>query len=546
MTSILFVVPPHITFQDFFSPEENVRQVQRKDGRFYGNLMTDMPLGALSMSAYLKKFVDVHVELIDTNVELMLLDKFEYTNFYDYFLDVFKQAGATPDIIGISSLFTPSYFNLLDAARALRTLFPNAMILGGGSVPANMYTEIFASAAGSCFDALCYGEGEKPLLGLIQAENKAAFLESHPSWITRDKIARKVDFQHDFIDNLDEIPFFDYALCDRDKYGINPAINAYASVGKGNYSYHVLTSRGCPFKCTFCASHKVHGRAMRYYSLERVREDFQRLRDELDAGTFIFQDDHFMGDKDRAYDIINMVRELGVQAVFQNGLALYALERRILEALADAGVKHLVLAVESGSERVLKEVMKKPLKLNISKRVADDCRELGIYTNTNILIGMPGETKEDMEDARAFLKTLNSNWFIILCAKPLVGSEMFDICVENNYLSDDHLGRDYKRAVVQTEDFSANYVQEMAYVMNLELNFVENSDIRLGDYETALQGIKNAVRAKHDHVFGHYYAAKCYEGLNEPEKAAEHMALAREHANSQFWRKYVDMFNLPL
>ena len=80
-------------------------------------------------------------------------------------------------------------------------------------------------------------------------------------------------------------------------------------------------------------------------------------------------------------------------------------------------MNNLVLSVESGSNRVLKEIMHKPLDLSIVKRVIADCRELGIASDISILIGLPGETKQDIEDARTFLKTLYS-----IRLKPLVSA----------------------------------------------------------------------------------------------------------------------------
>ncbi len=402
------------------------------------------------------------------------------------------------------------------------------------------------SETDSCFDALCYGEGEKPLLGLVEADDKFRYLEENPSWITRKKIESGQSFQHDFIENLDEIPSYDYGICETDEYGLNPAITAYAAIDEKKQNFHVMTSRGCTHHCCFCASHTVHGRKMRYYSISRVREDFKRLRDQYGAKTIVVQDDHFMADKQRALEIIQIIKELQLIAVFQNSLALYALDRKVLEALKNAGVNQLLLSVESGSNRVLKEIMHKPLNLSIVKRVADDCRDLGIYTNVNILIGLPGETKQDIEDTRSFLKTINGNWFLIFCANPLVGSEMFDICRKKNYLKGSYVGSDYKKAVVETEDFTAEYIQEMAYILNLELNFVENSDFRLGDYKTALKGFENAIRAKSDHALAYYYASKSYEKLGDMEKARQYMDKAKIAAETPFWRKYVDMFNVPI
>ncbi|OQW92882.1 MAG: B12-binding domain-containing radical SAM protein [Thiotrichaceae bacterium IS1] len=546
---ILFLVPPNITFGHFVKPDPNMRQVIKGDGKAYGNLMTDMPIGLMSMSAYVKEKsqVAVDIQLVDFNIELNNLDTFDYDSYLEYFLDYLsnQHSGYKPDIIGVSSLFTPSYFALLDLGRACRTRFPESIIVAGGSVPSSMYKQIYSAT--NDFDALCYGEGELPFLGLIESEDALSYIEENASWITKTKIDSGVVFEHHFIENLDEIPFYDYDLCDPVKYGINPGMTAYAPVkDKRTNAFHVMTSRGCPFKCTFCASHKVHGRKMRYYSLERVRADFDQLKNQYLAGTLIFQDDHLMGDVKRAYDIIRMVKELELTAIFQNGLALYALDRKMLEALRDAGVTQLVLAAESGSERVLKKVMRKPLKLSIVKQVANDCRDLGIYTNVNILIGMPGETKEDIEDSREFLKGINANWFIILAASPLVGSEMYDICEEKGYLADNYLGSDYRRAVVQTPDFSAQYIQEKMYEMNIELNFVENADFRKGDYSTALKGFENAIRAKNDHAIAYYFAAQCYEKLGDRLKGIEYMDKARRYSRDSFWSKYIDKFKIPI
>lgn len=547
MDRILFIVPPYITFNDFIKPSYNVRVITKKNGNF-GNVFTDMPLGLLFLSAYVKKHAAVETRLIDFNIVLNKLQSFEFRSFIEFFRDflsVQRWVNYAPSIIGISALFTPAYWSVLDIALCCRDMFPNAIIVAGGGVSTNMYNEIFSKSIS--FDALCYGEGEKPLLGLVKADDKFRYLEDNPSWITLRKVKIGQQFQHDFIENLDEIPFCDYSILDTDEYGLNPAITAYASIDEKKQNFHVITSRGCPFRCCFCSSHTVHGRRMRYYSINRVRDDFMRVRDQYGAKTIVFQDDHFMADKQRALEIISIIKELQITAVFQNGVTLQALDRKMLEALKSAGVDQLVLAVESGSNRVLKEIIHKPLNLSIVKRVADDCRELEIYTNVNILIGFPGETKLDMEDSRLFLKTINANWFSILFATPIVGSEMLDICLKKNYIKGNYIDCNFKKAIVETEDFSVEYIYEMAYSLNLELDFVENSDFRLGNYRMALKGFENAIRAKKDHVIAYYYAAKCYEKLGNLEKARQYMDTAKMITTEMpFWRKYVDKFNISM
>jgi len=68
--------------------------------------------------------------------------------------------------------------------------------------------------------------------------------------------------------------------------------------------------------------------------------------------------------------------------------------------------------------------------------------------------------------------SINANWFKIFCASPLVGSEMYEICQKKGYLKEGYIGSNYRRAAIETEDFTADYIQKKAYMLNLELNFV--------------------------------------------------------------------------
>ncbi|GHU46424.1 hypothetical protein AGMMS50289_19860 [Betaproteobacteria bacterium] len=205
----------------------------------------------------------------------------------------------------------------------------------------------------------------------------------------------------------------------------------------------------------------------------------------------------------------------------------------------------MVLPVESGSQRVLKHLMKKPLKLEVSQRVANDCRDLGIYTVTNILIGIPGETKADIEETRRNLRSINSNWFNVFCTNPLVGSEIHAIAKKHGYIREDSLGSDHKIATIETPDFSREYIQEMQYLLNLELNFVCNNDMRLGEYKTALEGLEHVIKVKEDHAFAWFYAGECHKQLGDTEQAAACRRRYDQYATTPFWKQYVSKFALP-
>lgn len=532
-------------YKRFVSPGFNERITVKKSGR-YGSPITDMPLGVISLSAYLKKNAEVEVKLIDFNILLNKLESFDYDSFislYRDFLTANDLHGYAPDIIGISTLFTTGYYNMIDIANLARDLFPKSLIIAGGGVPTNLFKRIFAEC--KSFDALCFGEGEKPLLELVKADDKMKLLCNHKSWITKDKVDRQFSFEYDFVYDLDEIPLYDYSILDSDAYMLSPTLTNYATFESNSHLFHYMTSRGCPYRCCFCASYTVHGRKMRYHSINRVREDFIRLKEQFGAKIINFQDDNLMVDKERAYKIINIANEINLQLYFQNGLTMHSLDRKMLEAMKSVGVTNLVLPIESGSNRVLRDIMHKPSDLSVAKRVVDDCRQLGIDTDANILIGLPGETKQDIEDTRAFLKSLDANWFRIVVATPLVGSEMHKTCLEKKYISGNDIMCDYKNAIVSTEDFSAEYIVEKAYLLNLEINFVENSDFKLGNYKKALERFENTINVKEDHVFGYYFAAKCYEKMGLNDKYQAYKKRYQELLESSaFWQNYVNKFNL--
>ena len=544
LEKVLFLVPPTIDFQKFKNPPIYVRALPKKDG-LYGSVLTDMPLGVLALSAYIKKHCDVVVDVIDFNVPLNKVDEFPYDNFFDFFKDYISKhvsENFTPTLIGISTLFRTSYTNMMDIARACKELFPDQLIFAGGGVPTNMYDKIFKET--SDIDIMLFGEGERALAGYINSNDKAKFLQDYPCIITREKVDNKTVFVHDFIDDLDEIPLYDYGMLDLSDYRLNPTISAYPGMDSSKPHVTFMSSRGCPFLCTFCSAHSVHGRKMRYYSLDRVKEDIRILQEEFGTETIIFQDDHFMADKKRVHEILAYMRERGMTAFFPNALTLYALDRPMLEALQGVGVKVMIMAVESGSQRVLKEVMKKPLNQKIQRQVFKDCRELGIDTDVNIIIGMPGEKKEDIEDARKFLKELYGTWFRIYAAVPLEGSDMYKEAVAKGYLTDGYINGDFKKAVIETEDWTSEYIQHACYSLNLDLNFITNSEMRVGNYERALKEFENTISVKDDHAFAYYFASKCHEKLGNYEKAVEYDKKFTDIMEvSEFWRDWAAEFN---
>ena len=186
-------------------------------------------------------------------------------------------------------------------------------------------------------------------------------------------------------------------------------------------------------------------------------------------------------------------------------------------------------------------------KLSKIPEVVKNCRKEGIYTDCNVIIGMPGETKQDIIDSRKFLKTLYADWFRIFVATPIPGSEMHTTVLQNNLYKIPPIKGNYKRAVIQTEHLTPDFVQFMTYYMNIELNFVFNSNMRLGRYDVALESFENVINVKSDHAIAHYYSSICAEKIGDSEKSRHHLQTAKKIIKStNFWDIFIDDFSLPL
>ena len=132
---ILFIVPPNITYDAYTKPASNVKTVTQNN-KFLGAVVTDMPLGPLSLSSYVKnKHSQSEFFMMDFNVILNRINNFNFKSFYEFFDEVISRDEWKThyyDIIGISALFGPAYKSMLDLAQISKTLYPKAFVLGGG------------------------------------------------------------------------------------------------------------------------------------------------------------------------------------------------------------------------------------------------------------------------------------------------------------------------------------------------------------------------------------------------------------------------------
>lgn len=535
--SVLFIVPPVI-------PLDEMKRTDIPTMQWATNC--SIPMGILSLAAYAGKYADVDFKILDYNVEIARNKRssLEWDSFVTEQL-LKLELKRRPDIVGISAIFNSNAGYLQSIAATAKGIWPDAITIAGGGLPTNMYSDVLDFAP--ALDAVAIGEGEKPLLGLISAVDKTAYLNNASGWMTKARLKSGMPPTMDLVSELDDIPFLRYDLIEFEEY---QKFNRYHGDKKKNVSaVSIMTSRGCPYLCNFCSSHSVHGRKIRYHSSERVLGDIKTLKEKYGINVLLVEDDNFLVNKKNAIRILDEISQLDMIIEFPNGLSIMHVNEEVVDALKRAGLRMATLAVESGSERVLNEIIHKPYKkLSTVTEAVGLLRRKGIYIRAFFIIGFPGETKEEIMESVQFMKSTGFNWVAIMIASPIAGSELYEQCRDNKLLVTDNIEDfHYGKCSIKLSHSTPEELERLRYLINLEVNFVNNYDLLNGQPEIALTGFQDVLSRVSNHAFAFYFASLCYKMMGNLQKEKEYLENYRELvSSSEQWAGYARHFNLPL
>jgi radical SAM superfamily enzyme YgiQ (UPF0313 family) len=513
MKKVLFIIPPYFNADDYLNKSRAAV------------LPTfTIPYGILSLETYLNANCKSSIELqmLDLNITLQKLVEDSFAG--DYMAIFRREIGErlrefNPQFVGVSALFNSSNRYIGDVVKSCKDFDPDIITLAGGGLPSAAYKLMLESCPD--LDAICKGEGELPLRELLDADDPLRVLHTHKSWVTRDELASNKIPEHTFIDNLDDIPPLNYDGINLDFYNNRSIDKRYADRPKREMSIH--TSRGCPFLCVFCSNPSLHGRKVRTMSIERVVSDVRRMKDEFGMTVLLLEDDHFFNDKERAKQILRELAALDIRVEFPNGVAVYAIDEEVAELFSKAGVSAVALAVESGSDHVLNNIIRKPLKKKLIRPAVEALRKFNVRSHVFIVIGLPGEQDEHRDETLQMLIDNGFDWVHVYLAIPIFGSRLYDICVENGYIENAQ-SQDFvaTKSVIRAPGVDPAKLEPFAYEMQIRVNFVENHNIKIGRYDVATGYLKNVITKYPDHAFGHYYLSKCYRETGMQTLAEEH------------------------
>lgn len=386
-----------------------------------------MPIGLLSIAAYLKKY-KFPVEFLDFNV-LKRKDKIAGN---EELLHLFKKIlkEVNPSLVGFSTMVA-GQLRLSDAAAAIaKETIPDIITAVGGAHVSEFPEQILRHCPS--IDYIALGEGERQSLLLAELAlngrkievNENGFAFRHNGHIV-------INSKNCFFENLNEIPLPAYDLLVFGDYLHDTSTwhNPY-QVDLG-VRVPIITSRGCPNLCTFCSVAKYMGMTYRYLDVATTADLIQRLYETYSVRTFVIYDANFTHKTKRVIELCEEItkRNLKLNLDLPTGLPLNLSSLEIIDALVGAGLIRTCVSMESGDGYIRNEVMKKRISEDEALTTINRIRKYPqVFMMTDFVMGMPEETIESLEASVKFIECLDTDDIDLSISTPYPGTALFDQC----------------------------------------------------------------------------------------------------------------------
>ena len=262
---------------------------------------------------------------------------------------------------------------------------------------------------------------------------------------------------------LDKLPIPAWNLLPNERYWkIGRPHGGKILPGKELRYASLMTSRGCPFECSYChIAEEIDGSKsgaigrFRIKSDERVKNELNILKNEIGVKQVFIEDDSIFGMKRRAVRLLKSITGLGLELMDVNGINMIHLVKKsnksgwlipdeeVIELLAEVGFKDIVLPFESANLRIIKKWCSNKLALDRFDpgKLIRTIKKYKINVGTNYMIGFPDETREEIENTINFAKKMkengldHSNFYLVM---PVPGTPIFEYCIKNGHLPLDY------------------------------------------------------------------------------------------------------------
>lgn len=385
------------------------------------------PIGLLYLASYLRSRMECAITVLDLRLTRTPIEQ----KLEDIQL-------LSPHIVGITGM-SVEWSNIKHIIKTLRQALGKSVTLVAGGPHATAFSNIVLEQ--TPVDFIVKGEGEETFLQLV----RMVVCGGDPKKINGIAFRGDDGILHetavrDWIANIDDLPFPAYDLIDLEAYFVNP--HFHNNLNRHNRILPLLTSRGCPLKCTFC--YHLMGEKFRFRSPENLLQEIEWLVETYRIREFHIEDDIFNFDMTRATEIMKRIESLGydLSFAFPNGLKIELIDEKMIAQFKRSGVYRVNLGIESVVPRI-QHIVCKPVDLNRVDRVIDWLNKEKISSHGFFMIGFPDETEEEIRQTihyavRSRLATANFSLVKIFPMTPLGHKYLANV----NFTDDHSFGYD--------------------------------------------------------------------------------------------------------
>ena len=359
-----------------------------------------------------------------------------------------------PGMICFTAVYT-EYLFLSRVADAVRRRHPDIFLLLGGP-HASLKPE--ACLSQSAFDAVCVGEGEYPTLEAAEQLEAGRYPSGIPNlYIKLPGGGMERNAPRPFIEDLDALPFPDREIWT--EWVANPSSRP-----------SVLVGRGCPFLCTYCCNHALMktspGKYVRVRSPRNIAAELAAMKEKDPFFSEAYLEVETLGVKQEwALELCAELRRLNssleIPITFGSNLRVTpgADYEDLFAAFAASNFRFINIGLESGSERVRREVLKRRYSNEDIVRTVETARRHGLQVGIYNLIGLPGETPRDFRETVRVNRACQPDWFLLSVFFPYPGTELYDRCRKQGLLERDPDPKlERRRPVLDLPGFSKRQV----------------------------------------------------------------------------------------
>jgi radical SAM superfamily enzyme YgiQ (UPF0313 family) len=432
------------------------------------------PTALCLLAAMVKDFVDVKI-----------LD----AQFYDLDKEAFKQriSEYQPDFVGLSLLTSEYEEALYCAASLVKEVGLDIPVIAGGVHVTVMPDHVLKSC--SSIDYCVIGEGEYVLRELLlYLQGEGALPEIGLAFRGEGIVVQK----QGMVEDLSKLPWPDYDLVDYAAYIQKPQ-RSFTSNQPPAYPYaRMVTTRGCPFGCTFCQVETIAGRRVRTRDPVDVVKELVFLKERYGIRSVVFDEDNLlMGENDYARRLFRAMIEckLGLKWI-ASAFALFLITDELLDLMKDSGCVGINAAIESGNARVLKEIVNKPIKnLTAIPDIIAKVQAKGIYCIANFIIGFPGETWDEIRETIAFAEQCGADYVKIYAAVPLYKTKLYYLAKSKGLLlCQDSIPKvDWRYGQITSDEWTAKDISILRVYEWDRINFAPHKIKRLLDISGATE-----------------------------------------------------------